>query len=121
VIDQVKYYVASGTLQPGDQLPSVRELAQRLSVNPTTVVKAYAELEHESVIELRHGKGAFVTANRTAFSDFEKEKVIRRLARQLVVESIQMGADQAVVEQLVSEEWEAMAPSGEASGRTALP
>ena len=60
MVDQIKYYVASGTLKPGNQLPSVRELAQQLSINPTTVVKAYNELEHEQVIDLRHGKGAFV-------------------------------------------------------------
>ena len=115
VIDQVKYYVSSETLKPGDQLPSVRDLAQRLSVNPTTVVKAYAELEHEGVIELRHGKGAFVTATREMFSDFEKETVIRRLARQLVVESVQMGADQGLVERIVNEEWESISPA--VSGR----
>lgn len=115
MIDQIKYYIASGTLKPGDQLPSVRELAQQLSVNPTTVVKTYAELEHEGVIEIQHGKGAFVTANRTPFADFEKERVIRRLARQLVVESVQMGADLELVEGIVVEEWEQMA------GQQALP
>lgn len=108
IIDQIKYYIASETLVPGTQLPSVRELAQRLTVNPTTIVKAYAELEHERVIEIRHGKGAFVTANRTPFADFEKERVIRRLARQLAVESVQMGADFELVERIVSEEWEQM-------------
>ncbi len=109
MIDQIKYYIASGTLKPADQLPSVRELAQQLSVNPTTVVKTYAELQHEGVIEIRHGKGAFVTANRTPFAEFEKEKVVRRLARQLVVESIQMGAEFDLVERSVREEWEQMA------------
>lgn len=106
IIDQIKYYIASAALKPGDQLPSVRELAQQLSVNPTTVVKTYAELEHEGVIEIRHGKGAFVTANRTPFAEFEKERVIRRLARQLVVESLQMGAGLELVENTVREEWE---------------
>ncbi len=109
MIDQIKYYIASETLKPGDQLPSVRDLAQRLSVNPTTVVKAYAELEHEQVIELRHGKGAFVSANRTPFNQFEKEKVIRRLARQLVVESMQLGADRALVDQVLEQEWQSIA------------
>lgn len=106
MIDQIKYYIASGALKPGDQLPSVRELAHQLSVNPTTVVKTYAELEHEGVIAIQHGKGAFVTANRTPFEEFEKEKVIRRLARQLVVESVQMGADFDLVERTVRDEWE---------------
>ena len=59
MMDQIRYYIASGTLGPGDQLPSVREVAQALSINPTTVVKAYTELQHARVLEIRHGKGAF--------------------------------------------------------------
>lgn len=57
IMDQIKYYVAGGTLRPGDQIPSIRELANAMAVNPTTVVKAYSELEAEGIIEKRHGKG----------------------------------------------------------------
>ena len=105
MIDQIKYYIASGTLKPGDQLPSVRELAQRLSVNPTTVVKAYTELQHEDVIAIRHGKGAFVAERNSTFAQFEKDKVVRRLARQLAVESQQVGADFEMVEEILADEW----------------
>ena len=49
MMDQFKYYVAGGTLRPGDQIPSIRELAAALAVNPTTVVKAYTELERASL------------------------------------------------------------------------
>src|SRR5688500_164775 len=108
MIDQIKYYVASGTLKPGQQLPSVRELAQRLSINPTTVVKAYTELQHEEVIDLRHGKGAFVAeraAGAAGVSAFEKDKVVRRLARQLAVESQQIGASYEFVQDVLEEEW----------------
>ena len=109
MIDQIKYYVASGTLKPGQQLPSVRELAQRLSINPTTVVKAYTELQHEEVIALRHGKGAFV-AERAAgsVSAFEKDKVVRRLARQLAVEAQQIGASYDFVQDVLEDEWRQM-------------
>ncbi len=106
MIDQIKYYIASGTLKVGDQLPSVRELAQRLTVNPTTVVKAYSELEHEGVIELHHGKGAFVAELNLRASDFQKDKVVRRLARQLAVESQQIGADYEMVTRVLKDEWE---------------
>lgn len=105
MMDQVKYYVASATLHPGDQLPSIRELAQRLTVNPTTVVKAYSELEHEEVIEMRHGKGAFITERATRLSDREREKALRRLARQLAVEARQMGASSEVVLRVLNEEY----------------
>jgi GntR family transcriptional regulator len=105
MMDQIRYYVASGALKPGDQLPSVRELAQTLSVNPTTVVKAYNELQHEKVIELRHGKGAFVTANTNRFSARDQEKALRRIARQLAVEGGQMGATLEFVQDLIDQEW----------------
>ena len=104
VMDQIKYYVASGTLHPGDQLPSIRELAQTLSVNPTTAVKAYTELEHEGVIEMKHGKGAFVADSATKMSQAEREAVLRRLARQLVVEAVQMKAPTELVLRVVEEE-----------------
>ena len=111
MIDQIKYYIASGTLKPGDQLPSVRELAQTLSVNPTTVVKAYTELQHEDVIAIRHGKGAFVAERNSNFAEFEKDKVVRRLARQLAVESQQVGADFEMVEEILAEEWKQLSGS----------
>jgi GntR family transcriptional regulator len=106
MIDQIKYYIASGTLKAGAQLPSVRELAQRLTVNPTTVVKAYSELEHEGVIEIHHGKGAFVAEPNLKASEFQKDKVVRRLARQLAIEAQQIGADYNLVTRVLRDEWE---------------
>ncbi len=104
LMDQVKYYAASGTLAPGDQLPSIRELAQSLTVNPTTIVKAYTELVHEGQIELRQGKGAFITLHAPTLSAGEREQALRRLARQLAVEAAQMGAATNTVLQIVEEE-----------------
>lgn len=60
VMDQVKHAVDTGALQGGDQLPTIRQLAEDLVVNPNTVVRAYRELQHEGVIELRHGSGAYI-------------------------------------------------------------
>lgn len=108
LMDQIKYYVAAGTLRSGDLLPSIRELAQALAVNPTTIVKTYSELEHEDVVEMRHGKGAFIADGATRLSDREREKALRRLARQLAVESAQMGASESVVVRLVREAMEEM-------------
>src|SRR5829696_2804014 len=58
--EQVKHSIETGALRPGEQLPGIRPLAEQLVINPNTVAKAYRELEHEGVIELRHGAGAFV-------------------------------------------------------------
>ena len=66
LMEQVKHAIETGALRPGEQLPGIRPLAEELVINPNTVAKAYRELEHEGVIELRHGAGAFVSATRGA-------------------------------------------------------
>ena len=60
LMEQVKHAIAVGAIHPGEQLPGIRRVAEDLVMNPNTVAKAYRELEHEGVIELRHGSGAFV-------------------------------------------------------------
>jgi GntR family transcriptional regulator len=66
LMEQVKHAIETGALRAGDQLPGMRPLAEELVINPNTVAKAYRELEHEGVIELRHGAGAFVADNARA-------------------------------------------------------
>src|SRR6058998_1432131 len=63
LMEQVKHSIETGALRPGEQLPGIRPVAEELVINPNTVAKAYRELEHEGIIELRHGAGAFVSAN----------------------------------------------------------
>ena len=63
LIEQVKHAIETGALRAGEQLPGIRPLAERLVINPNTVAKAYRELEHEGIIELRHGAGAFISGN----------------------------------------------------------
>jgi GntR family transcriptional regulator len=63
LMEQVKHGIETGALRPGEQLPGIRPLAEELVINPNTVAKAYRELEHEGVIELRQGAGAFVSSN----------------------------------------------------------
>ncbi len=77
LVDQVKAAMASGSLQPGDSLPSIRPLAEDLRVNRNTVAKAYAELENQHVIETITGKGCFV---RDAGSPFRKDVRLKLLA-----------------------------------------
>jgi GntR family transcriptional regulator len=105
MMDQIKYYAASGALQPGDRLPSIRELAKGLSVNPTTVVKAYTELEHEGVIERKQGKGVYLRELEHGMSDAERREALRRLARQLAIETVQMGAALDLAQAVVAEEF----------------
>jgi GntR family transcriptional regulator len=66
LMEQVKHAIETGALRPGEQLPGIRPLAEELVINPNTVAKVYRELEHEGVIELRHGAGAFVAGHAPA-------------------------------------------------------
>ena len=61
IVTQVKYLVASDRLTPGEELPPIRALAERLQVNPNTVAKAYRELEREGLVLARQGRGTFVS------------------------------------------------------------
>lgn len=61
LMEQVKHAIETGELRAGDQLPAIRKMAEDLVMNPNTVARAYRELEHENVIELKHGLGAFVS------------------------------------------------------------
>lgn len=61
LMDQVKHAIETGAVKAGDQLPTIRKVAENLVMNPNTVVRAYRELQHEGIIELKHGSGAFVS------------------------------------------------------------
>src|SRR5215468_2545323 len=66
LMEQVKHAIETGALRAGDQLPGIRPLAEELVINPNTVAKAYRELEHAGVLELRQGAGAFVSGTARA-------------------------------------------------------
>ena len=69
IANQIRYMVASGLLQPGEEIPSIRSLALRLKVTPNTVVKAYQDLESSGVLEKRAGAGTYVKAGPTPLAD----------------------------------------------------
>src|SRR5258708_18494041 len=68
LMQQIRHAVESGALRDGDQLPGIRTLAQELVVSPNTIAKAYSELEHEGLLELRQGSGAFISVSRRSRS-----------------------------------------------------
>ena len=72
LMEQVKHAIETGALRAGEQLPGIRPLAEELVINANTVAKAYRELEHEGVIELRQGAGAFVSDRAPAKKDADK-------------------------------------------------
>lgn len=88
IVLQVRQAVATGKLQPGDMLPSVRALAEDLIVNPNTIAKAYNELSHEGLVETLAGRGLRIAEKRTVFTKSERLRRIDPLITQLVNEAI---------------------------------
>ena len=113
IMDQVKYYVASATLRPGDGLPSIRQLAGRLSLNPSTIVKAYGELTHEGVIEMKQGTGAFIAAGAKKLPLRQVKSALRNLLRQASVEARQMGVSRELVVELLEDEMDRLEKGGD--------
>ena len=87
LVDQVKTAVAAGAMKSGDALPSIRPLAEELRVNRNTVAKAYAELEHQHVIETIAGKGCFVRAGAAPFRKDVRLKLLAEAIDDAVVQA----------------------------------
>jgi GntR family transcriptional regulator len=84
LMQQIRHAAETGALQDGEQLPGIRTLAEELVVSPNTVAKAYSELEHEGILELRQGSGAFLTLKRRTRSLTDHVQVARRQLRELI-------------------------------------
>jgi GntR family transcriptional regulator len=87
VVDQVKAAAASGALQPGESLPSIRPLAEELRVNRNTIAKAYTELESQGVIETLAGKGCFLTGNNSLLKKDARRKLLIEEIDQAIVQA----------------------------------
>lgn len=88
VVDQVRLGVASGQLIPGEQLLSVRALAERLLINPNTIARAYGELVRDGVLESRHGQGVFIAEKRQVFSTDESSRRLLAAVDALLSEAV---------------------------------
>jgi len=94
---RVRVAVAAGELGPGDVLPSVRELARRLRVNPATVVQAYRELEGDGFVETRRGAGTFIREVPIMRKEEEREQRARDIAHRALQEAARLGIPAAEV------------------------
>ncbi len=93
IIDQVKLDIAMGRLAEGDRLPTVRELAATLAINPNTIAKAYRQLEQEATIVTRAGAGAFVASADSGLSRSVKRRMISEKLERVAVEAFHMQVD----------------------------
>ncbi len=91
IVDQIRYGIASDRLMPGEQLPTVRELAVHLQVNPNTVRKAYSELEILGILDTQQGTGTFVSHRQVEIGQAEKQRMLRQICDELVARGNQYG------------------------------
>ncbi len=105
--DQIKRKISSGELKPGDQLPTVRQLAADLRVNFNTVARAYRILDEENIISTQHGRGTFILEpiSEKATKD-QRDKDLARLAEYFLVETNRLGANPEEIEVLIKKKLE---------------
>ena len=91
VMEQLRRAITAGHLGPGEQLPTVRQLAVELRINPNTVARVYRELEHLGLIATRQGRGTFVSEGQPRVLDRERRTELKRLAQSAVAEAAVLG------------------------------
>lgn len=108
IMEQMKFHVMRGYLQPGDAIPSVRKLALELKITPGTVSKAYQELERQEIIETIRGKGTFIAKEINVKADDNKLAEIKKILRTEIMELKMMGFDKKMLTDLVCGLYEEM-------------
>ncbi len=103
IVEQIKFKVACGQLAPLDRLPSIRDLARQLKINPRTVVKAYDELQSGGLAVCKQGQGVFITDNHGALPASLRRKAVADLVRRTLAETSRLGADVSEVRRILDE------------------
>lgn len=104
IVDGISLAIASGTLAPGDKLPSVRALAMQLTVNPNTVAKAYTELTTQGLVDACQGLGLFASRPKQLLSKEERHKRLHQAIGRCVNDVIHLHySDEVIVETLAAE------------------
>jgi GntR family transcriptional regulator len=104
IVEAIKYKVACGQLALDERLPSIRVLAEELTINPRTVVKAYEELKHAGLVVMRQGQGVFVAANQGVTPQGVRQEVIGDMVRRMLAEAFRLGAGKAEVLKIIESE-----------------
>ena len=104
IINQIKYMVASGRLEPGDKLPPVRKLAEQLLINPNTVARSYRELEAANILNTRQGSGVFVSDGVSPLARREQKKILKERIDLLLAEAKQMDIPIEMVVELIQQQ-----------------
>ena len=108
IVRQIKFAVAAKSLLQGELIPSVRELAKQLAVNPNTVVRAYRQLQDEGLLASRRGTGMVVTDQALDICHAQRVEMIRNRLRQVLAEAEQSGLDPKEIQALIETEMKSL-------------
>jgi GntR family transcriptional regulator len=114
IVNQIKYLVASGRLKPGAELPPIRILAERLLINPSTVARAYRELEAAGIVEKRRTAGTYVSDQGSPLARRERLKILAERVDGLLAEAQQMNIPIEDILKLIEQRDAAMRPAATA-------
>jgi GntR family transcriptional regulator len=103
LIDQVQAAIATGALQNGEQLPTVRRVAVDLAINPNTVSRAYREMELRNILDTQQGTGTFVAPNPIEHSPSERRRLLTQLATEFIARAGSSGFTAADLQQAISQ------------------
>lgn len=112
MLDQIRRQVATGVLREGEQVPSVRHLAEHLAVNQNTVLKVYNQLCIEGILKVDRGNGTFVAPGAVTASRAEGRALVAQAVREVVTQAVQMGLGQKELVGLVQQEFQALQRGG---------
>lgn len=106
IIDGIKENILKGILQPGDKLPSVREMSSLITANPNTVSKAYMELERQGVTETIRGRGTYVSTNYIPRMEEERMGKLKEAIKKIVLEAHYMGIEKKDILEIIDQFYE---------------
>ena len=110
IADQIRQAIVSGNLKVGDAVPSVRQLAKELAINPNTVAKAYSELTRDGVLESQSGRGCVVASRKNVFSKAERVRRLELVLDSLVSEALTLGFSYDEIQERLIKRFEKIDP-----------
>lgn len=110
IADQIRQAIVAGKLKVGDTVPSVRQLAKELAINPNTVAKAYSELTRDGVLEGLSGRGCVVASRKNVFSKAERVRRLEQVLDSLVSEALTLGFSCDEIKERLDKRFEKIGP-----------
>jgi GntR family transcriptional regulator len=104
LMEQIKHATDTGAIRVGEQLPTIRKVAEELAMNPNTVARAYRDLEHEGVVEVRHGLGVFVARPRAPSGKKDEIRNAGEVMRHAMEKGIALGLSESELRRVFEDE-----------------